>query len=320
MLGALAMTGAVLPLRVLPGAIGSGNASSNATALRLGPTSHASASASSRGTGAPSTPRPRSSTPGVTQYVAPAAVSIPSCAQVGLFVPNENQSSVDSLASTLGVTASVMTVYATDNYTAFTPPSTSMQLLLGVGEVTPAEATKIGDTLVSTGHANTIIRIMWEMNGNWMQWGVQNLSAAQYISIYRAAEQAFAAVPGNQFQFVWNINAGTAEPGRTEFDTYPGNAYVSQVGIDFYDYHDDSVVPPIIAFAAANGKPVSFDEWGLNGSDDPAFIDYVASVVNDPSNHVVLQAYFSFAGNINSVITDFPSSLAEYRKDFDGAC
>ena len=81
-----------------------------------------------------------------------------------------------------------------------------------------------------------MIRIMWEMNGNWFPWGVQSLSAAQYISIYQAAERAFAAVPGNQFQYVWNVNAGTAESGRTEFDTYPGSAYVSNVGFDYYDY------------------------------------------------------------------------------------
>jgi beta-mannanase len=195
-----------------------------------------------------------------------------------------------------------------------------MQLLLGVGEVTPTEASTIGQLLVASGHANAIIRIMWEMNSNSMPWGTQSLSAAQYIAIFQAAHNAFAAVAGNHFQYVWNLNAGSVEPGRTEFDTYPGNAYVSNIGMDFYDFHDDSVIPPILAFAAAQGKPVSFDEWGLNGTDDPAFIDYVASVANDPGDNVAFQAYFSFSGAIDSTITQFPQSEAEYRKDFSGSC
>jgi hypothetical protein len=242
------------------------------------------------------------------------------CPALGLFVPGQSPAAAASLAAQLGVTAGMLTVYAYNNYTQFSPPSTSMRLLLGVGEVTPAEATTIGDTLVATGHANTIIRIMWEMNGNWMQWGTQSLSAAQYIAIYQAAEQAFAAVPGNDFQYSWNVNAGTTEPGRTEFDTYPGDAYVSSIGIDFYDFHDDGAVSPVVAFAAAHGKPVSFDEWGLNGSDDPGFIDYVASVIHNPADDVTFEAYFSFDGTINSDITQFPLSEAEYRKDFAGSC
>jgi beta-mannanase len=242
-------------------------------------------------------------------------LSTGACSALGLFVAGENPASISALAGQLGVTADVQTVYADDNYTAFTPPITTRRLLLGVGELTPVQATAIGATLVATGHANTMIRIMWEMNGNWLPWGVQALSAAQYIAIYQAAEHAFAAVPGNHFQYIWNINAGSAEPGRTEFDTYPGNAYVSNIGIDFYDYDDDSAIPPILAFAAAHGKPVSFDEWGLNGTDDPAYINYVASIVKNLGNNVTLQAYFSDG---SSNIEQFPKSEAAYRDDFAG--
>lgn len=235
--------------------------------------------------------------------------------KLGLFVARENSAAITALGATLKVTVQMMTVYADGPaWTTYSdPPATSLQLLLGVGEVTPGEARTIGHRLVSTGHANTIIRIMWEMNGNSFPWGVQALSAAKYIAVYRAAERAFAAVPGNHFQYVWNLNAGSVAPGRTEFDTYPGNAYVSNIGIDFYDFHDDSVVPPILAFAAAQGKPVSFDEWGLNGRDDPAFINYVASVVNDPGDNVDFQAYFSDG---RSKITRFPRSEAAYTSDF----
>ena len=263
--------------------------------------------------------------PTPTPVSLPAAPSTPApayCPALGLFVTADTPAAINSLASQLGVTARLMTVYANGpSYSTYTaPPATSTQLLLGVGEVTPAEATTIGQLLVATGHANTIIRIMWEMNGNWMPWGTQSLSAAQYIAIFQAAHNAFAAVPGNHFQYVWNVNAGSVEPGRTEFDTYPGNAYVSNIGIDFYDYHNNAVIPPILAFAAASGKPVSLDEWGLNGTDDPGFIDYVASVVHDPADDVAFQAYFSSAESIDSDITQFPQSEAEYRRDFAVSC
>ncbi|MGH7642649.1 MAG: glycosyl hydrolase [Candidatus Dormibacteria bacterium] len=238
---------------------------------------------------------------------------------MGLFVAGENPASISALAAQLGVSADMMTVYANPpTYTQFTPPSTSMRLLLGVGEVTPAEATTIGDTLVSSGHANTMIRIMWEMNGNWFPWGTQSLSAAQYIAIYQAAEQAFASVPGNDFQYVWNVNAGTAEPGRTEFDTYPGDAYVSNVGIDYYDGNASaSQVSAIISFAQSHGKTLSFDEWGVNGQNDPNYIDYISGIVHDPADAVTAEAYFSDG---NSTLVDYPLAEAEYHKDFSGTC
>jgi len=241
---------------------------------------------------------------------------------LGLFVGGESPSAVASVASRLRVTPKVMSVYAYGpKYTAFSdPPDTSLRLILGVGAVTPEEARTIGDTLVASGHANTIIRIMWEMNGNWLPWGTQAMTARRYIAMYRAAQRAFAAVPRNRFEYVWDVNAGTAEPGRTEFDTYPGDAYVTNIGFDFYDYNraigfgaPESAVPPLLAFAAAHHRPTSIDEWGLDGLDDPAYVDFVARVAHNPANHVTLQVYF-YAGN--SKLTQFPLAEKAYINDF----
>jgi beta-mannanase len=198
------------------------------------------------------------------------------------------------------------------------PPQseTGLQILLGVGAVTPAQATAIGDNLVASGYTNTIIRIMWEANGNWFPWGTQAYSAAQYVAIYQAAEQAFAAVPGNHFTYAWNITAGTAESGRTEFDTYPGNPYVSSIGIDVYDeWGQDSNLPAIAGFAHSVGKPISLPEWGLDGSDDPGFISTVAGFINNPGNDVTLQSYFNYGIN---AVTQYPASQAQYVRDFAG--
>lgn len=242
--------------------------------------------------------------------------------EVGLFVGGESVSGIGALGAELGVQPQIMTVYAFGpSYTKFTGPTdTPLRLLLGVGAVTPAQATAIGDTLVATGHANTILRIMWEMNGDWFPWGTKSMSASRYISVFRAAERAFAAVPGNHFEYVWNVNVGTIEPGRTEFDTYPGNAYVSNVGMDFYDYNgaigagaQDSAVAPVLAFAARHHRPTSIDEWGVDGKDDAAYIDFVSQLVHSSQNHVQFQAYFSYG---RSSIAKYPAARAEYAKDF----
>jgi hypothetical protein len=246
-----------------------------------------------------------------------------SCPAVGFVVPDESPSGASTLAATLGVHAQVLDVYANDAgggpYTAFTfGPRSGFQLLLGVGGVTPAQATTIGRNLVAEGYSNTMIRIMWEMNGNWFPWGTQTYSAAQYISIYQEAERAFAAVPGNHFTYIWSLSAGTVEPGRSEFDTYPGNAYVSNVGFDVYNWWgDDNNIPAIISFAHEVGKPLSIDEWGVAGSDDPAFVDTISDFVHNPANDITEQSYFSEG---TSTITRFPAAEAEYRKDFDVPC
>jgi len=256
-----------------------------------------------------------------------------SCPAVGFYDNSDDPDTLAALGSRLSVKATVLTTYAWPDvaqakagapgppfthFEVLMPPrsQTGLQILLGVGAVSPAEATVIGDNLVASGYTNTIIRIMWEMNGNWFPWGTQTYTAAQYIAIYRAAEEAFAAVPGNHFTFVWNLSAGTIEPGRTEFDTYPGNAYVSSIGIDVYDeWGTDNNLSSIASFAHSVGKPISLDEWGLDGRDDPSFISTIAGFIDDPANDVTLQSYFNYGA---SEISQYPDSEAQYARDFAG--
>jgi len=241
--------------------------------------------------------------------------------ELGFFVASDRPPAVLALGKKLGVTPSVMTVFALKGcYCTYpSPPSTTMRLSLGVGRITPAEATTIGHRLVSSRHADTDLRIMWEMNGNWQPWGTQALSAGRYIRDWRTIVTAFRAVPGNHFTYTWDLNAGTAERGRSEFDTYPGSSWVTDVGFDYYDYHDAAAVTGVLDFAHSKGKPVEIDEWGLNGRDDPAYIAYMAGVIHKPADDVVLQSYFSFDGSIDSDILQFPKSMAAYTREFAGS-
>jgi len=282
-------------------------------------------SAPSHRPGGPGQPSPTPSpTPTPTPQPTP---SVPAgvCPTSGFFVSNETVQSVSEIASTLNVPAQLMTIYAgAPDWTSFNNyyiPNTSMQLSLAVGNITASAATQIGEELVAAGHANTVIRIMWEMNGNWYPWGVQNWTPTQYIDAYRSIQQGFAATPGNDFTYVWNLNAGS--DGTQEFATYPGNAYVSNIGIDWYDQNGGggapaSTIPPILSFAQQHGEPISFDEWGVDGVSNAApYIQYIASVAHDASDHVAFQSYFDYG---NSTITDYPADVSAYQQYFAGAC
>ena len=243
-------------------------------------------------------------------------------AAIGLFTSSQTPSNVLALGSQLGVKPTVITAYAggTDSTTFPSWAVGSLRMSIAVGNLTTAQATTIGGDLVANGQADADIRIMWEQNGNWFPWGTQALTSAEFISDWDSIVAAFRAVPGNDFSYTWDINAG----GSNEFATWPGASEVTNVGFDHYDTNggvsaDASIVNPILAFAKAQGKPVEIDEWGLNGKDDPAFINYMASVINNPANDVVMQSYFNdFGPNGDDQLQDFPSSKAAYTADFEG--
>ena len=248
----------------------------------------------------------------------------------GLFVGSQAPTDVLALGKQLGVTPTIDTVYADGScYCTYSPPSTTMTLMLGVGALTTSQATSIGQSLVAAGQSGAIIRIMWEQNqdlAGWFQtWNQLTFTAAQYISTFQSIVTAMRAVPGQAFRFMWNPTGGSGNEasGRTWSDTWPGKSYVDLVGVDQYDFSGYAAnIQAVISFAQSQGLPAAIPEWGLNGSDDPSYINEVASLVNNPANNVVLQAYFSYdgeSGGIDSDITEFPQSEAAYTVDFGGS-
>ncbi len=248
----------------------------------------------------------------------------------GLFVDSQAPSDVLALGRTLGVTPTIDTVYADGScFCTYSPPSTSMTLMLAVGALTTSQATTIGQALVAAGQSDAIIRVMWEQNqdvdGWFPNWNQLAFTAAQYISTFQNIVTTMRNVPGQTFRFMWNPNGGTGNeaPGRTWTDTWPGKAYVDLVGVDQYDYSGYAQnIQAIVAFAQSQGLPAALPEWGLNGSDDPSYINDVAALVNNPANDFALQAYFSYdggSGGIDSDITQFPQSQAAYIVDFGGS-
>ncbi len=202
----------------------------------------------------------------------------------------------------------------------------------------------LAQNLVSQGEGNAILRLGWEFNGNWYPWSVANNTDAQnFASFWRQIVNTMRAVPGQQFQFIWNPNQG----GPTSWDltqAYPGSAYVDYIGSDVYDEYWGTPQTPqgswsnimtqswglnwLSSFAAAQGKPMGFPEWsvcfrsdGHGLGDDPYFIGQFANWI--ATHNVAFTDIFSFndtSGGQDNDITNgqFPNALAAFKADFGG--
>jgi hypothetical protein len=195
-------------------------------------------------------------------------------------------------------------------------------------------AAELGTNLVKAGLENSVIRLGSEMNGTWEGDFVgtttqeQNLWATCFDNEVTALRQA----SGEHFLIDWNPNACTQNIPYANY--YPGNAYVNIMGLDLYDV--DCAAPSTAAsfsklssevaglssfesFAAANGKPMSFPEWGLTsspGGDDPAYVNGIGSTVNN--GNFAFQEYFDVVNGASLPIDtgSTPLAAAAYQKSF----
>ncbi len=199
----------------------------------------------------------------------------------------------------------------------------------------------LAQSLVAGGAGNVYLRLGWEFDGSWMPWNATNASAeASYAGYFQQIVSAMRSVPGQQFRFVWNPDAGAfTQSGYSVTAAYPGNAYVDVIGLDAYDQSwatpqtsanawSSTTLPSLTAarqFAGANGKPLAFSEWGVtirtdgHGlGDDPYYVNQMVAWMRNSANSVTYESYFDAdTGGVNSVITggSFPSSLAAFKAD-----
>ncbi len=198
----------------------------------------------------------------------------------------------------------------------------------------------LAENLVREGEGGAYLRLGWEFNGNWYKWRVRNArGAVAFAAYFRNIVTAMRSVPGQSFKFVWNPNADTSYGRYTPAEAYPGNAYVTYIGTDLYDEAWVQPLNPATAwarqltgpwgldwlssFAAAEGKPIVFPEWGVairsdgHGlGDDPYYVNEFASWIT--THAVAWTSMFCFDGNQRDDITDggFPHTLAAFRADF----
>ena len=261
---------------------------------------------------------------------------------LGFFVPSQSPADVTALATRLGVQVEGISGYTDGSSWAtigdYQPPSTNLRLYLGLSmspddgspAQTPAhlsEYQQVAENLVAGGQAYAIVRIGWEWSSTLFSWGVQNTTPAQYVTAFDDIVTTMRSVPGEHFLFDWCALSGAAPTNGPYAASYPGDQYVDFIGTDVYDDNsvqdwDTNLSTPgglayTVAFAKAHDKAASVPEWGLDGQDDPTFIDLMSAFIGNPANDVGYSSYFSDAsGAVNSDITQFPASAAEFTRDF----
>lgn len=160
--------------------------------------------------------------------------------------------------------------------------------------------------LVANGRANEIIRPMWEANGSWMtNWlaiGHETAWIARYVHIVDLAR----SVPGQRFQFEWNVNVTTNNPTQV-LAFQPPVDHFDICGMDVYSKYPTgqwetaaSGLAWLKAHAASIGKPYAFSEFAVSSSDDTAYMATMAKYVNDPAcAYALWQEYDDYAPDLH---------------------
>jgi hypothetical protein len=193
----------------------------------------------------------------------------------------------------------------------------------------------LAENLVADGDSNAILRLGWEMNGNWYPWSIQNGNAANYAAYWQQIVTTMRAVSPS-FRFDWCPNSGSVSVNGVLLNpaaAYPGDRYVNYIGSDIYDktsvttaqnaakrWHSYLTQPYGLEwqknFAAAHDKQVTFPEWGLvegsnGGGDSPAFVQDMYNWM--AHSNLAYESYWDYS---SSSLSDFPHSEALYKKLF----
>jgi hypothetical protein len=187
----------------------------------------------------------------------------------------------------------------------------------------------------------TIVRLGWEMNGNWYKW--QASDPAQFAECWRQIVGTVEQVaPALRWDF--NPNRGVGQSVADARLAYPGDAYVDIVGVDSYDwwpgardeagwqvhYAGDYGLKFWADFAAAHGKKLSVAEWGnstgtavggasggASGGDNPFYIAKMMEFFRSQAGNLAYEAYFNesaeyFAGALFAP-AQVPAAANQYR-------
>lgn len=114
-----------------------------------------------------------------------------------------------------------------------------------------------------------VMRFAHEMNGSWYPWGsgVNGNTPAKYVAAWRHVVHVFLAAHATNVYWLWSPN----KEGHSLSDWYPGNSYVSFVGVDGYNgpqYSHGWMTPAQVfgssfaQFPSFTRKPVIIGEVG----------------------------------------------------------
>lgn len=154
-----------------------------------------------------------------------------------------------------------------------------------------------------------VMRFAHEMNGSWYPWGsgVNGNTPAVYVAAWRHVVEVFRAAGATNVYWLWTPN----KEGHGLSSWYPGNSYVSFVGVDGYNgpQYSHAWMPPAQVFGSSFAQFPSF-------TDKPVIIGEVGCV----------EGSSSFPGSKAAWITAFVRYLAAQPEaagfvwsEFDGS-
>jgi hypothetical protein len=171
-----------------------------------------------------------------------------------------------------------------------------------------------GDMMVLKGRGDSIVRLGWEFNGDFMEWA--GTDPEIWKQCYRRAAQAIRST-APRVTLDWTINAhGTPSKicNGVSTNCYPGDDVVDIVGVDNYDMYpsarsaaefDKIAAAPdgltwTFQFAKRHGKKFSVGEWGVapgasgnSSGENPEFIRWMHSWFANHADDLVYEAYFN---------------------------
>ena len=199
-----------------------------------------------------------------------------------------------------------------------------------------------GTDITSYGLGSSIIRLGWEFNGNWYLW--QATSPATWAQCWQQVVTSARATAPN-LQLDWNVNRGASAGLADPTLAYPGDAYVTTIGVDSYDMWPAATTPANwntqlngpqglnywLAFAKAHGKQLAVPEWGSvttggsPGGDNPAYVNDMVAFFTANAHAIAYESTFQAAtvggnygtnGTYGGTSTPVPHAAAAYANDY----
>lgn len=218
-------------------------------------------------------------------------------------------------------------------------PSDTETLAIGATGGYNSHFTALATNLVAAKMSDSVLRLGWEMNGNWFRHSAIG-KEADFIAYWRQIVTTMRAVPGANFDFCFNPTLGAGTWQARPDTMYPGDAYVDSIGLDVYDsiWGNSTATPQDrwvkvqagvygldwwANFATAHNKPLCFPEWGCvdkasasggGGGDNPLFVTSFLAWMK--ANNVRSESYFEVtAGDGDHLLegTVFPLAAAAYK-------
>ena len=196
---------------------------------------------------------------------------------------------------------------------------------------------EFGTVISSSGLGTSIIRLGWEFNGNWYVWDATD--PAVWARCWQQIVTS-ARTTAPKLRWDWDVNRGVSAGLANPVLAYPGNAYVSMIGVDSYDSWPAATTAAgwqkqlngpqgldyWLKFAKAHGKLLSVPEWGNvaigsgAGGDDARYVTDIRAFFAAHAAEIAFECNFqgsqSTTGASYGPRTSVPAASAAYKAGF----